>query len=152
MKVAALYDIHGNLPALEAVLADVDREGVDATVFGGDVDGGPFPSETLDLLLSLSNTRFVMGNADRFVVEDVIDPMLPEPVREGLSWSHDRLSADHRAFLASFQKLVTLEIDPLGPVLFCHGSPRSDEELVTAATPDDVVAEMVGGVGPGIVV
>src|SRR5205823_13547377 len=63
MRIAALYDIHGNLPALEAVLADVDREGVDEVVFGGDLTWGPLPRETLELVRSVDNAAFVRGNA-----------------------------------------------------------------------------------------
>jgi predicted phosphodiesterase len=133
LRVAALYDVHGNLPALEAVLADVERAGVDLIVFGGDVAAiGPFPLETIDLLRSLPNARFVMGNADR---ED-----LPE------------LTGERHAFVAVFEPRVSLEVEGLGPTLFCHGSPRSDEEIVTRATPDEAVAEMVEGVEERVVV
>jgi len=105
----------------------------DLVVFGGDVAAiGPFPLETIDLLRSLRNARFVMGNADR---ED-----LPE------------LSGERRAFVAAFEPAVRVEVDGLGPTLFCHGSPRSDEEIVTRAIPDEVVAEMVAGVEERVVV
>ena len=56
MRVAALYDVHGNLPALEAVLGEVEVEGVDRIVVGGDVASGPMPVETLDLLRSAAAT------------------------------------------------------------------------------------------------
>ena len=65
MRVAALYDVHGNLPALEAVLADVERETVDLVLAGGDVVWGPMPRETLSLLRGLGErARFIRGNAD----------------------------------------------------------------------------------------
>ena len=131
--LGVVYDVHGNLPALEAVLADVERVGADLIVFGGDVAAiGPFPLETIDLLRSLPSARFVMGNADR---ED-----LPE------------LSGERRAFVAAFEPTVSVEVEGLGPTLFCHGSPRSDEEIVTRATPDEAVAEMVEGVGERVIV
>ena len=133
LRVAALYDIHGNLPALEAVLAEVEREAPDLIVFGGDVAAiGPFPLETIDLLRSLPDARFVMGNADR---ED-----LPA------------LSGDRRSFVAAFEPAVSVEVEGIGPTLFCHGSPRSDEEIVTRATPDEAVAEMVEGMEERVVV
>src|SRR5256885_9658773 len=69
-RVAAIYDIHGNLPALEAVLAEVRRSAVELVVVGGDVLPGPMPRETLDALYGLEiPTRFIRGNGDRAVVE-----------------------------------------------------------------------------------
>ena len=65
MRVAALYDVHGMVHALEAALDDVARERVDAIVFGGDVFEGPFPRETLELLRGLEDARFVRGNCER---------------------------------------------------------------------------------------
>jgi predicted phosphodiesterase len=111
----------------------VERAGPDLTVFGGDVAAiGPFPLETIDLLRSLPNARFVMGNADR---EDLSE-----------------LSGERRDFVAVFEPTVRIEVDGLGPTLFCHGSPRSDEEIVTRATPDEAVAEMVEGVDERVIV
>ena len=115
------------------MLADVERAGADLIVFGGDVAAiGPFPLETIDLLSSLPNARFVMGNADR---EDI-----PE------------LTGERLAFVASFEPAVSVEVEKLGPTLFCHGSPRSDEEIVTRATPDEAVSEMVEGVAERVIV
>jgi len=66
MRVAALYDIHGNLPALEAVLAEVEREGIDAIVIGGDIASGPpQPREVVELVRSLPSAHCIRGNADR---------------------------------------------------------------------------------------
>ena len=68
--VAALYDVHGNLPALEAVLADDAFARADAVVVGGDVASGPMPAEVLDRLAALDlPLRWVRGNADREVVD-----------------------------------------------------------------------------------
>ncbi|MFL5520719.1 MAG: metallophosphoesterase family protein, partial [Gemmatimonadales bacterium] len=68
MRVAALYDIHGNLPALEAVLAEARHAGVDEIIVGGDVVPGPMPRETLAALLELDvPVRFIRGNGDREV-------------------------------------------------------------------------------------
>jgi predicted phosphodiesterase len=62
VRVAALYDVHGNLPALEAVLDDVEREGVDAIVCGGDLVSGAFPVEVFERMRALPHTHFVRGN------------------------------------------------------------------------------------------
>ena len=86
MRVAALYDVHGNVPALEAVLGEVERENLDAVVFGGDIASGPFPQETIELVRSLSGARFVRGNADRFELP------APDPEAEGaVRWVREQL-------------------------------------------------------------
>src|SRR5919198_3676221 len=115
MRVAALYDIHGNVPALDAVLADVERAGVDLIVWGGDVALGPMPVETLARVRERGG-RYVMGNCDRQMVED-FDSGAGE-----IPWTRALTRAD-RDFLAAFEPAVSLEIDGLGPTLFCHGSP-----------------------------
>ena len=70
MRVAVLCDIHGNLPALQAVLSEVEEAGVDLVVFGGDVAAGPMPVRTIELLAGYGgHARFVRGNADRIMVE-----------------------------------------------------------------------------------
>jgi predicted phosphodiesterase len=125
-RVAALYDVHGNLPALDAVLADVDRAGVEEIVWGGDVVPGPMPVDTLARLRERGG-RFVMGNGDRESLTD-------------------------RELLATFEPTVSVDIDGLGPTLFCHGSPRSDEEMITRATPPERLAPMLGGVAEKVVV
>jgi len=138
VRVAALYDVHGNLPALEAVLADVQEERVDAVVVGGDAVAGPFPAETFDLLVSLPESLFVRGNADRQVVERVEG--------FGSAWCADQLGDERLAAVAAWPFSHTLEVDGLGDVVFCHATLRTDEEIVTRITPDDeVVAAFPGG-------
>ena len=126
MRVAALYDVHANVPALEAVLADVERERVDTIVFGGDLTWGPEPSEALTIVRSLPHARFVRGNCDR----------------EPDEWERSRLSAEDVAFLQGLPESVELDA-----VLYCHATPRSDEEIVTPATSDEDLAEILEGVG-----
>jgi predicted phosphodiesterase len=151
VRVAVLNDIHGNLPALDAVLAAVDRAGVDAIVVGGDLVWGPMPSETLDRLAALGDrASFVMGNADRDVVE-AFDGTAPEhdPVS---SYCAGRISRAQRDFLAGLVPTVVLDVDGLGETLFCHGSPRSDTERITTATPDARLRRILDGVGESVVV
>ena len=88
MRVAALNDIHGNLPALDAVLAEVEQEGVDTIICGGDVVAGPFPVEVYDRLPSLPDVRFLRGNVDRLVAEGVGE--------YGHDWIADRRSFGSR--------------------------------------------------------
>jgi predicted phosphodiesterase len=108
---------------------------VDAVVCGGDVGAGPMPGETLELLRGIG-ARFVRGNADRD----------PQP------WPAARLSAEQRAFLAGLPLSLSLDVDGLGAVLFCHATPRSDEEVVTRLTPEDELAAALEGVQAQVVV
>ena len=153
MRIAALYDIHANLPALEAVLAEIDRERVDLIVVGGDIAWGPFPSETIDLLRSLENTAFIRGTADREVAQRVgADDGLDEITADITLWAADQLPAVDRDWLAELDERFVGEADGIGNVLFCHGSPRSDEEPITPLTPQQRLRRALQGVGERIVV
>ncbi|HET7170590.1 MAG TPA: metallophosphoesterase family protein [Gaiellales bacterium] len=137
-RVAALYDIHANLPALEAVLAEAGE--ADLVVVGGDFSHGPMPAETVDRLRALGErVRFIRGNADRIAVG------------EG-RWKAGRLGAERVEFLAGLPETAAVEIDGLGGVLFCHGSPRSDEEIITAVTPPERLERILAGVSEPVVV
>src|SRR5918994_1561772 len=133
MRIAALYDIHGNLPALEAVLADVANEGVDELVVGGDVLWGPLQVECVDLLRAV-DAVFVRGNCERDVLQ-------PEHEHDTARWCAAQLDDRTRTFVAEWPLTVEREIEGLGTVLRCHATPRNDEEIITAITPDDVVRD-----------
>jgi len=159
-RVAALYDIHGNLPALDAVLREVEREAPDVIVVGGDcAQPGPMPRETLDRLTALRRARFLRGNTDRELVEHYdgdspLRTMLGSGdiwVRRG-EWAAGRIDAGQRDFLAALPAAVVLEIEGLGPTLFCHASPRSDEEPITCLTPEQDLAEMVAETTESLVI
>jgi predicted phosphodiesterase len=144
LRVAALADLHGNAPALAAVLAEVAHEGVDLIVFGGDLTWGPLPSETLRLVRALDvPARFVLGNADRKVGD--------EPEGRG-PWMAEHHDQEETAFVNGFEPFVVVDVDGLGPARFVHGSPRSDEECVTPETPAERVAEFMAGVPERVVV
>jgi putative phosphoesterase len=137
VRVAALYDIHGNAPALEAVLADVSASGADIIVVGGDVVEGPLPAETLALLDAVSAPLvWVRGNCDR-------DPS---------EWVRERIAKQRAAWLAELPTTVTIDVDDLGAVCFCHGSPRSDEDIVTAVSTVARIEPMLDGVDEALVV
>jgi putative phosphoesterase len=144
VQVAALADVHGNAPALEAVLAEVEREAPDLIVFCGDLTWGPLPEETLGLVRGL-HARFVRGNADRSLLS--LDETSER--RRFLAERHDDAALE---FVRRFDEAVVVDVDGLGPVRFCHGSPRSDEELVTEATPVQRIREFRAGVGEPVVV
>lgn len=146
MRVAALYDVHGNLPALETVLVEVDKEGVDLVLSGGDLLLGPQPSECLERLRARDAT-FIRGNCDRVVAEgpDPDDPW-GDPWGERITWTASRLSDDQLGFVRAWPEVVRLEVEGLGKILFCHGSPRSDDEIVTAITCPKRLDPMLDGV------
>jgi putative phosphoesterase len=155
MRVAALYDIHGNLPALEAVLAEVRRAEVDLVVVGGDVLPGPMPQGTLACLRDLEiPVRYLQGNGDRAVLEEKagVDPAVPESVRDALRWVAGQLDAEQERLLASWPKTLRVEIPGLGEVLFCHATPRNDTELFTRLTPEDRLRPVFAGVEAPLVV
>lgn len=141
MRVAAVYDIHGNLPALEAVLRKISQVKVDVIVVGGDVVAGPMPHETLERLLSLDvPVRFIRGNADREVVEQMTGEKvgtLPEEIAEVVRWVAQQLEANHAQTLADWPAALRLEVEGLGTVLFCHASLRNDTEIFTRLTPKE---------------
>src|ERR687888_2092453 len=149
MRVAVLADVHGNLPALEAVLAEVDAAGVDAIVLPGDMTVGPLQTQTLDLLWSLGERAvWVRGNCERSLVE-VFDGTF-EPTgaahEDGTIWAGRQLTREQRDHLASLPLTVGLEVDGLGPVLFCHATARDDEEIVLVDSPVEWFAEGFAGV------
>jgi len=156
MRVAALYDIHGNLPALDAVLHDVRRQHVDIIVVGGDVLPGPMPLETMRRLLTLDiPVRFVHGNGDRvvhaYLKGETIDEV-PPPYRQSIYWTAERLDAECRGAIATWPATRTVRIDALGDVLFCHATQRNDVDCFTRRTPDHLVARLFAGVSASVVV
>ena len=130
MKVAALYDVHAMPTALAAVLADVERESVDAVVFGGDVFLGPLPAETLELVRSV-DAQYVRGNCDR----------------EPDDWVLSKLSAPDVDWARSWPATVELN-----GVLYCHATPRSDRTILTDASPEERFAEELAGVDARLIV
>ncbi|MFL6568799.1 MAG: metallophosphoesterase family protein [Chthoniobacterales bacterium] len=144
MRVAAIYDIHGNLPALEAVLQEIHSLGVDQVVVGGDVLPGPMPRECIDALRSLSiPTQFIYGNGDREVLafrRGEESSAVPEQFREGMRWNARQLRPEDEHFLAAWPSTARLCIEPFGDVLFCHATPRNDTEIFTRLTPGERVA------------
>ena len=155
-RVAALYDVHGNLPALEAALAAAEELHVELFVLGGDLALGPMPREVLDRLAELGDrARYLRGNCDRLMV-DAYDGRttgsLPVPVAESIAWAGGQLRRRDRDFLASLPATLTLEIDGLGSVLCCHATPRSDDEIITVRTPEERLRPVLESVQQSIVV
>ena len=152
MQVAALYDIHGNLPALEAVLQDIGQADVDQIVVGGDVVPGPMPRETLRRLLDLDRpTHFICGNGELAILAQMTGARTglvtywgttsgarpPENIVEIYRWTAGQLQSEFEPVLARWPKTLQLEIDGLGRVLFCHSTPRSETEVFSRLTAED---------------
>lgn len=138
MRIAAIYDIHGNRPALEAVLRDIERESVDVILVGGDVAWGPFPRETVELLHELDNARFIRGNADREVAHRLgVADGLDDVTSDINAWAAGQLTKAQRMWLSGLHTAFITEVDGIGETHFCHGSPRSDEEPITPLSPQD---------------
>jgi predicted phosphodiesterase len=148
MRIAALYDVHGNLPALEAALEDVDEAGVDLLLSGGDLLLGPQPSECLELLRA-RDAAFIRGNCDRAVTDgaDWGDPWV-----DRIEWTAGRLNKDQVEFVRGWPEVLRADVDGLGAVLFCHGSPRSDNEIITAITPPKRLDPILDGVLENVIV
>jgi putative phosphoesterase len=154
MRVAALYDIHGMLDALEAVLVEVERDDVDAILLGGDVVGGPQPAKVLARLRELDRELvWVRGNGDRALGPDGARAVTAGQEREAaLRFTSEQLEPADRDFLAQLPATVALEVDGLGATLFCHATPQNDLDLVTPATPDRVLFRRAEGVAERVIV
>lgn len=148
--VAVLSDVHGVLPALEAVLAEPDVRAADAVVLTGDLAAGPLPDRTLDALTALGERAvWVGGNADRELVEyrrgardGIPDPIAP--------WAAAQLRTEQVDLLAALPASATLPVGGLGQVYFCHATPRADDETVLVDSAAGRWAAVLGGVGPEV--
>ncbi len=157
MKIAAIYDIHGNLPALEAVLSEIDREGVDVIVVGGDIVPGPMSREVLEVLMNLGDrVSWIRGTCEREIVEafdgGTISYIKSKEVWATTEWTARQMERRHRDFMAGLPEKISFHVEGVGEVLFCHGSPRSDMEILTMATPEDRLREALAGVNEDVVV
>jgi len=150
MLVAVLSDIHGVMPALEAVLAEPDVGAADLVVLTGDLASGPQPVETLDTLRALGDRAvWVRGNADRELVQcrrgqpcSVPDSITP--------WAAEQLRDDQIELLAGLPLSATLDLGGQGTALFCHATPRDDEEVVVVDSRLDRWAEVFADLDPAV--
>lgn len=156
MRVAAIYDVHGNLPALEAVLEEIRQVGVDRVVVGGDVVPGPMCREALGRLVGLKiPSQFIQGNCEVAMLAVVAgrDPEpMPESAREAMRWAAQQFGSEEHQLMGSWPKTVRLEIPGLGEVLFCHGTPRNENEIFTRETAEERLAPVFEGVNAKVIV
>ena len=156
MRIAALYDIHANLPALEAALEDVRRAQVDQIVIGGDVLPGPMPRETLACLMDMDfPVQYIYGNGEIAVLETLAgkEPIqVPEPYRPIIRWNAQQLGPEHQRLMRDWAKTLRLDIPGIGNVLFCHATPRNESECFTRLTPEDHLLPMFEEIDAALVV
>ena len=167
MRVAALYDVHANLPALEAVLEEVRDANVDEVVIGGDLIPGPMPLDTLARVLDLDiPVHFIHGNGELAVLAqiDAPDPsqvtywgttagaVLPEPIREVIRWTAREVKSSYALVLASWPRTLCLDIQGIGQVLFCHATPQSETDAFTRLTPEENLLPVFEGLHVSLVV
>ncbi len=145
--VAVLADIHGNLPALDAVLAEPEVAAADRVVLLGDIALGPLPGPTLDRLAELGDRAvWVHGNCEREMVTAYDGGVVPGPNGTDAAASAALIGPAHRDRLDGLPLTVTLDVGGLGPVLFCHASPRRDDEMVLVDSPPERWAQVLADV------
>lgn len=156
MRVAALFDIHGNLPALEAVLRDVRRAGVDEVIVGGDVFPGPMPFGVLARLRELDvPVRCIKGNGDRVVLAaksgtDISE--VPAAYQDVVRWAAQALTHDDHAEIAAWPATLRVTIPGLGEALVCHATPRNDTEIFTRLTAESRLLPVFEDAGAPLVI
>jgi putative phosphoesterase len=148
MRIAVVADIHGNVPALRVTLAEIDSEHVDAVVVCGDTSAGPLVTQSLEMLATRPEpVHWVRGNGERETVA-CFDGVDLENASSGWApWTARELDRVWRDRMASWP--IELELDG---VSFCHGSPRADDEILTRATPPEVLAAAVAGTSAGLII
>jgi predicted phosphodiesterase len=149
-SVAVLSDIHGVLPALDAVLAEPDVRAAARIVLTGDIAAGPLPVQTLDRLAGLGDrVVWVRGNADRELVQIIggAGTAIPDPIAP---WAAAQLRPDQIHLLAGLPHPVTLDVAGFPRVLFCHGTPRDDDEVVLVDTGMSRWADVLSTMEPDV--
>jgi putative phosphoesterase len=146
MRLGLIADIHGNLPALGKVLAELDRDGVDQILCLGDVAVGPQPVETLERLRTLGCPA-IMGNWDACMLGEApkADGELAEMLVDACTWSAAQLSPAQREYMQGFPDTLELRLDDDLTLLAFHGSPRSFDDEIYATTPDEELESMLAG-------
>ena len=150
-SVAVLSDVHANVPALRAVLAEPEVAAADLVVFNGDLTWGGDPDQTVRIVQGLGvRAVCVRGNSERFVRHIATGAYTPANARQ--QWIPARHGTAALAFVGSFPFSVVVEVRGLGRVRFCHGSPRSDNEAVTPGTSEERFRELTAGIDEPVLV
>ncbi len=146
MRLGLIADIHGNLPALDAVIEELRDEGLDETLCLGDVAVGPQPAESLERLQELG-CPVVMGNWDSYFVSGFPEQQsdFSRKLVEMGEWWAGQLSPAHREYIQSFEESLERPLDDGKRLLAFHGSPRSFDDFIYATTPDEELEQMLDG-------
>ena len=156
MAIAALYDIHGNLPALEAVLQELQQYEIDQVIIGGDVVPGPMAAACLNTLKSLKYpTRFVIGNCENTILtlkKGGSPPALPPKVLSVFEWTANELSPSDLEEIGQWSNTIELSDSTFGKLLFCHASPRNDTDIYTRETKEKKLKPLFEGVTADVVI
>jgi predicted phosphodiesterase len=156
VRIAALYDVHGNLPALEAVVQEIRQLEIDQVVVGGDVVPGPMQNEALQCLLDLPfPVQFIQENCEVAVLAAAAGReigRMPEQAKQAVRWSAQQFQPEALEGLASWPKTLRIQVPGLGPVLFCHGTPRDENEYFTRLTPEDHLLQIFAGTDASVIV
>src|SRR5260221_9913301 len=142
---------------MNALLEELKKVQPDLIVVGGDIVSGPLPGQTLERLSQLGDQVLcIRGNRDREVVMafdgQLFSPNLPEEMREVAHWVAGQLTRSQRDFLAALPEQLVLQVEDLGEILFCHATPRSDEEFFTSITPEERLRIIFSGVKQELIV
>lgn len=157
MKAAIFGDIHGNAAALEAVLEDMERLGVDLKICHGDVVfRGPAPVRALSLLLDAGCDGLVVGNTDQWLVQGFPSGVTPPPERLEMlqayrEWALARLDQEDLAHLSSFTRSHTFSLEGQS-VTVVHASPKSTEDMYPASSSDTQLLPILDGVESDVLV
>lgn len=153
---AAIYDIHGNLPALEAVLKEIELCNAEQIIVGGDVILGPMPNECLDLLRSIRIPVYLItGNCETAVLNFVNgkEPAhLPSQVVELIPWTACSLKIHHLDWINTWPETIHIRNTAIGNVLFCHAIPNCNKENFTRLTPEEKLMPIFRNVCADVVV
>ncbi|MGH3083984.1 MAG: metallophosphoesterase family protein [Gaiellaceae bacterium] len=141
-RVAVIGDVHGNTVAFAAILGEIRVDPPDLVVVNGDLSWGQEPEATLAMADGLPNALFVRGNAESALMRLTADPSLANETERWMLHEHTAARVEQ---IQRFAGAVCAEVEGVGRVFVCHGSPRGDQELVTPETPDERMRALLAG-------
>lgn len=148
MQLAVISDIHGNCFALDEVLADIRRQGIERIVCLGDaIQGGAQPAETVERLREVG-CPIVMGNADAWLLTGLETSSHEQVTEQQLAvraWSLAQLSEEDRAFIRQFQPTIEMVLEAGKKLLCFHGSPHSFDDIILPDTSEDTLSQLLSG-------